>query len=250
MPKIKDKHYKHARRLFTNHNGTEPSEIIMPLDLVPHNSDENVTNISPTSSFNSNVDVEGSSNVLLSTYETDSEPNRTNTFSDTETDGEAEGSSLHVHSSQISQPQTINVSLANWVIKYKISHVALNSLLSLLKPFHNLPLDARTLLVTPREQNIKQIIPGYYHHFGLKNCLKRLIIQCNPVKLMCANCIEVFINIDGLPLAKSSSSQVYPILCSLIVNVNVVDMIGIYHGYDKPKDPNIFCLILLMRQLN
>jgi len=56
--------------------------------------------------------------------------------------------------------------------------------------------------------------------------------------------IYVAINIDGLPFSKSSSSQVYQILCS----VNNIDIIlsgniccvGIYHGYDKPSDFNKF----------
>ncbi|KAJ8966529.1 hypothetical protein NQ317_007175 [Molorchus minor] len=51
--------------------------------------------------------------------------------------------------------------------------------------------------------------------------------------------LELDINIDGLPLSKSSSSQVYPILCKLKAT-RCVDMIGIYHGYEKPSDANNF----------
>lgn len=47
-------------------------------------------------------------------------------------------------------------------------------------------------------------------------------------------------NIDGLPLSKSSSSQLYPILCNLFDNRRYVDVVGIYHGYDKPKQANEF----------
>ena len=50
------------------------------------------------------------------------------------------------------------------------------------------------------------------------------------------------IKIDCLPLAKSSSSQFYPILLGL-VRLNSISrpfVIGIYHGYAKPKDPNEF----------
>lgn len=49
-------------------------------------------------------------------------------------------------------------------------------------------------------------------------------------------------NIDGLPISKSSSSQLYPILC--IINyvraTNNIFVIGIYHGYDKPSNFNVF----------
>jgi len=52
--------------------------------------------------------------------------------------------------------------------------------------------------------------------------------------------IELAINIDGLPLAKSSGSQVYPILCRLVKHHGTVEMIGIYHGYQKPKNANSY----------
>jgi len=49
--------------------------------------------------------------------------------------------------------------------------------------------------------------------------------------------IEININIDGLPLAKSSQSQLWPILGQMY---NVGDrepfLIGAYHGYKKPVD--------------
>jgi len=52
--------------------------------------------------------------------------------------------------------------------------------------------------------------------------------------------IEININIDGLPLHKSSTSQVYPILCNLVNNFSEVNVIGIYHGFKKPSDANLF----------
>lgn len=52
--------------------------------------------------------------------------------------------------------------------------------------------------------------------------------------------VKVNINIDGLPLFKSSSSQVYPILCNLVENYDLVNVIGIYYGDEKPSDVNEF----------
>ncbi|KYN09202.1 hypothetical protein ALC57_18695 [Trachymyrmex cornetzi] len=54
--------------------------------------------------------------------------------------------------------------------------------------------------------------------------------------------IEVLINIDGLPLSKSSSSQIYPILCSLYSNPTEVTVVGIYHGYENPANANEFLI--------
>ncbi|XP_018394145.1 PREDICTED: uncharacterized protein LOC108772965, partial [Cyphomyrmex costatus] len=91
---------------------------------------------------------------------------------------------------------------------------------------------------TCREIKVKVIEPGQYYHFGVENCIKYLVRYSNDFPKSTE--IELAINIDGLPLAKSSGSQVYPILCRLIkVNSNV-DMIGIYHGYAKPKEANCY----------
>ncbi|KYN27353.1 hypothetical protein ALC57_03261 [Trachymyrmex cornetzi] len=86
--------------------------------------------------------------------------------------------------------------------------------------------------------NTNIVSPGYYYHFGLSNnCIEILLSRCSFQNL---HFIEVNINIDSLPLCKSSSSQVYPILCNLVENYNEVDIVGIYHGYEKPADANVF----------
>lgn len=54
--------------------------------------------------------------------------------------------------------------------------------------------------------------------------------------------LELSVNIDGLPLSKSSCSQMYPILCS-VTNIKIVPSIftvGIYHSYEKPSNFNEF----------
>lgn len=51
------------------------------------------------------------------------------------------------------------------------------------------------------------------------------------------NILKIGINVDGLPLAKTSKSQFYPIFIS-ILNIkqrpNLVIPIGIFHEYTKP----------------
>jgi len=101
-----------------------------------------------------------------------------------------------------------------------------------------LSVDARSLLGICREIKNKVIEPGQYYHFGVENCIKNLIRYSND--FLKSTEIELAININGLPLAKSSGSQVYPILCRLIKVHNNVDMIGIYHDYAKPKEANCY----------
>lgn len=135
-------------------------------------------------------------------------------------------------------PELLSHSLSQWALKHNITHTAINDLLKILKPYDcNLPIDARTLLSTPKNHVLKSIEPGSYYHFGLKNCFK-LLLSNFQINSNC-NILEILVNIDGLPLSKSSSSQFYPILCSLFGGASVA-VIGIYHGHMKPHSANSF----------
>ncbi|CAI6373398.1 unnamed protein product [Macrosiphum euphorbiae] len=86
-------------------------------------------------------------------------------------------------------------------------------------------------------ESIHAVDPGFYHHFGLGLALKQHF-KYSPIDNI--EVIKVVIGIDGLPLAKSSSSQLWPILGYVRPLKNKVFPIGIYWGYEKPKDSNEF----------
>nr|CAH7730480.1 unnamed protein product [Callosobruchus chinensis] len=137
--------------------------------------------------------------------------------------------------------------LSHWVLKHNISHTAVNDLLHILRNNPNieevqqLPADARSLLGTVREVIVKNVYPGSYYHFGIEKCLTDLVNQQQMSQRECwkDNNLQLNINIDGLPISKSSSNQVYPILCN-IVGSKFVGMIGIYYGKEKPHNANEF----------
>lgn len=94
--------------------------------------------------------------------------------------------------------------LRSWSLRHNIRHNALKDLLGFIKDNYNdtnLPMDPRTLLETPL--NIGKLcneIPGgkYWHH-GLAACLE------NWFKNVSSDVsISININIDGLPVHKSS----------------------------------------------
>lgn len=127
--------------------------------------------------------------------------------------------------------------LANWAIQENINHVSVNRLLEVLKshPCHtNLPNCARTLLNTPRKCNVIAMNPGHYIHFGLK---KGVLNSLAKLKILDSNEINIAINIDGLPLSRSLTSSIWPIL-GCIIPFNIVFIIGAYHGQEKPKNSN------------
>lgn len=128
-----------------------------------------------------------------------------------------------------------NELLATWATKERISHTSLRSLLKVLKthPCHiDLPNDPRTLLNTPRSMQIKEINFGHYWHYGLK---KGIVNILNNLEQYQNNKIELMIGIDGLPISKSSGSQLWPIL-GKILDFNKVFIIGIYHGCSKKPE--------------
>lgn len=141
------------------------------------------------------------------------------------------------------QAFTFKDKLAMWAIEHKTCHTALNDLLNLLQdvPYNlSLPKDARTLLCTQRQLNIYHMPPGNFFYFGLQSQIEKRLRFFNLSNIN--STLEVAVNIDRLPLAKSSSSQLYPILCRIknIVGTFSTEVfpVGIYHGYDKPGDSN------------
>ena len=126
-------------------------------------------------------------------------------------------------------------SLAQWAIEYKIPQVALSGLLSLLQVNHpNLPKDARTLLQTTVSYSTKVIGGGSYHHFGLQTSITSKLNSYSGPQYM--NQLSLQMNIDGLPLFKSSSGQFWPIL-GMIEQLPQKEpfIIGLFYGNSKPQ---------------
>ncbi|KAK5647815.1 hypothetical protein RI129_002707 [Pyrocoelia pectoralis] len=126
--------------------------------------------------------------------------------------------------------------LSHWAVDYNVRHNCLGALLSHLRKFTNcdLPKDPRTLLSTPRSTAVTTVYGGEYIHIGLQPALRNML-QINPN----ASEINLLINIDGLPISRSSNACLWPILCSDHINTEVY-LIGCYYGYEKPKNANEF----------
>jgi len=144
----------------------------------------------------------------------------------------------HLDETLIDNNNSICNKLRNWILNFKISHNAANSLLTILHSVGmTVPKDVRTLMHTPKTKEIINVLNGTYIHLGLKNMLLPLLEINNFNKHTNDNIINIGINIDGLPIAKSSKSQLWPILVSILnfkgLTNNVLP-IGIFHGFKKP----------------
>ncbi|XP_048001339.1 uncharacterized protein LOC125238094 [Leguminivora glycinivorella] len=123
-----------------------------------------------------------------------------------------------------------------WALKYQIPHNALNELLHILRENSSLalkdilPADSRTLLKTSRRNNIVPIGNGEYWYYGLEQALKNALSQ---VRNLPSNIFLTF-NIDGLPIARSTKKEFWPILCK----IKGLDMspivVAIFFGSGKP----------------
>ena len=105
-----------------------------------------------------------------------------------------------------------------------------------------MPKDPRTLFQTKSFLPVTNITGGQYCYFGIRQGILSNI-SCFLKK---KDCISIQVNIDGLPLFKSSNGQFWPIL-GLIENVenNIQHnktpfIIGLFYSRSEPKDPNEF----------
>ncbi|XP_065643048.1 uncharacterized protein LOC105845058 isoform X3 [Hydra vulgaris] len=125
--------------------------------------------------------------------------------------------------------------LAEWVVVNQTSHSATNQLLFILRKngHTELPKDVRTLLKTPSNIPLKNKCGGDYIYYGLEtNILKHLSKFPNLAK------IELVVNVDGIPLFKSTSVALWPKLCSFSSIQPFA--VAIFCGKSKPSSEESF----------
>ena len=100
---------------------------------------------------------------------------------------------------------------------------------------HRLPKDKRTLLQTPKSVVFESKCGGQYYYFKLETgLLKAVSASSKDCLIFRDETILIDINIDGLPLFRSTSMNLWPIL-SRIVNSKPF-IVGLYYGKSKPSN--------------
>jgi len=131
-------------------------------------------------------------------------------------------------------------SLKLWSLEHNIPINALSSLLLLLKQtgkHTDLPVDGRTLLATPKSlnSNVIKCGSGEMIYFGIQKSLTKV---CKELSF--SSLVSLQFNVDGLPLFKSASSQLWPILCSILGAKHRPFTVSLYYGDKKPEDINCY----------
>ena len=140
--------------------------------------------------------------------------------------------------SNIVNDGTLSEKLADWVNEFGIKHNAVDKLLCLLQSAgHRLPATARTLLKTPKDVVISEKSGMQYAYLDICKQLSKFVKRLPQCSIENLEEFEISLNIDGLPLFKSSSTSLWPILCA-VVNVIPVQVfpVAIVCGSSKPSD--------------
>ncbi|VDO74263.1 unnamed protein product [Schistosoma margrebowiei] len=102
-----------------------------------------------------------------------------------------------------------------------------------------IPKSIRSVLKTCPSVQPKFMGSGFYYHLGLKiNLLRYVELWLCTTDF---DSLNLYINIDGLSMSRSSNQQLWPILGRIITpRHSDVFMIGIYGGNSKPAEFNEF----------
>ena len=135
--------------------------------------------------------------------------------------------------SETDEIPSLNEELSAWATKNLCTRTCVNEILNILRRNgHDLPKDVRSLLHTPRHVPCEEKCGGQYVYFGIEAGILKCLDRNMKYKDN-HNSIELIVNIDGLPLFKSSQVQLWPIL-GLFENSNVF-IIGLFCGSSKPN---------------
>lgn len=150
----------------------------------------------------------------------------------------------HQCSSSLSPPaiKDLPFQLRQWGVDHRISQKATDSLLKILVPIcPELPSSSRTLFQTPLQIETKSLNSGEIVYLGVQTQLENLLEHCALSFVDDNNKIVMSFNVDGLPLFKSTNSQLWPILGLIKNNCNAKPfVIGLYYGNSKPSPLDMY----------
>ena len=122
--------------------------------------------------------------------------------------------------------------LRQWVLEERVEHSKTRKLLHILRG-HGLevPKDSRTLLRTPKEVHYEDKCHGKYAYLGIQQGVNE-IFRRHTALCVSLDSIDLQINVDGIPVFKSSKVAFHPILgCFSIFKPFVI---ALYCSKTKP----------------
>ena len=166
-----------------------------------------------------------------------SSPQQTSSSNDDNTDGNDESIGDSNTDEEVNNNSSLLCDLRDWACRNKCTRNQVNELLSILRSngHPELPVDSRTLIQTPREIKTVEKCGGQYIYIGIKKNILNCLAQYDDFQ---EETIELRINIDGIPLYKSSGLQAWPILGAF--HDSHPFLIAIFCGSKKPSNCDDF----------
>ena len=154
-------------------------------------------------------------------------------------------------SSSSDDDNSLETNLVTWVYRFQINHNAVDSLLKILKQHGNpdLPTTARTLLGTTKIVNTQIKSGMQYYHYPLADVLLNNFLSYPNHVQENVDCLEISLNVDGIPLFKSSSTNMWPVLCG-IMNLAPVKIFPVTLTCGESKPSNLDFLNDVIHDLN
>jgi len=130
--------------------------------------------------------------------------------------------------------------LHKWAVKYSVRRNVMSQLLVIVREhFPELPKDARTFLPTVNDvemDTVKLVSKRSYYHFDVENGICSVLESHDFDQLKCASEVSLQVNVDGLPLFKSTNGQFWPVLGKLeLPFVSDPFVIGMFYSEKKPN---------------
>ena len=160
---------------------------------------------------------------------------RSESLSDTESSGTDLSLETMIEDNEINNDRLdMTDAIAKWILTYKISRSASNELLRILREngHNDVPKCTRTVLQTPRGIVSDKKCGGDYIYLGIVRGIARTI-KANPQHKV-GNKISLVVNVDGVPLYKSSQVQAWPILC-MFDKISPF-IVAVFVGNSKPSN--------------
>jgi hypothetical protein len=150
-----------------------------------------------------------------------------------------------------SEQTNLRSELATWANEFQVKHTAVDSLVKLLKKcgHPDMPSTARTLLQTAREVPTEMKSGMTYVYLGLVEQLLKTMGKYPQEELEALSEIKLALNIDGIPIFKSSKNSLWPILCA-VQNLSPVVVFPVALTFGGTKPTSLDFLVDTIRDLH
>lgn len=202
------------------------------LEISKHeNTEENTIPTEEIDGLNSNFGV----HQALQLTNVDQEAEIENWLAELDSDSDGEEHYFESSLCEVEKNAKLREDIRSWAVSNNISHLSQKKLFVILNERipNCLPQDPRTLLKTRQTIFLTKVGVGNYWHNGLESSLRNVLQKLSDIP----KSISINVNMDGLPIFKSSKNEFWPILYNIHEIPTVRPMIiGIYYGMGKPAD--------------